>query len=347
MGWMLRLFVFAGTVGLVFTTGCAGSGGGGRNDVVPSAGDALSAPASSAESLNLYVANSSAVLVWPASASGDVSPAVEIGENTGCNIGLVSGVAVDNSGTVFALNNGNAIEEFRIQKFSPPKVKQIGAIAGNNTGLSESVNDTVDAAGNIYATNFASITEYASGAQGNASPIATIAGSNTGLTPPTGGQGPLGIAVDAKGTIYVTDRFFGPAGGVLIFAPGSNGNVAPIATISGTNTLLSQPFGIAVDAAGNIYVANDGSSGVTVYAPGSNGNVAPIRQIAGSNTELGDVAGVTVDTSGKIYTASSLVTFAHISVFAADANGDVAPVSILSSSVLFEPGELALHQTHP
>jgi hypothetical protein len=44
----------------------------------------------------------------------------------------------------------------------------------------------VDGAGNIYVANSGgNITVYAPGASGNATPTATIAGSNTGLNSPT------------------------------------------------------------------------------------------------------------------------------------------------------------------
>ena len=35
-------------------------------------------------------------------------------------------------------------------------------------------------------------------------------------------------------------------------------------------------FGIAVDAAGDVYASNHYLNSVTEYAPGANGNVAPI-----------------------------------------------------------------------
>lgn len=343
MGWTLRLSLVAGVIATVFTAACSAGGSGARTALLPSTGDTLTAPAMDSTD-HLYVANDSQIFVFPASASGNVTPTVEISATTGCNLGFTPGVAVDASGKAFALNNGDAVEEFQIQRFTPPKVRFVAQISGNDTGLAQSVNDAVDASGKLYVTNFASITVYAPGAHDDAAPISTISGSNTGLTPPTGGQGPLGIALDKKGAIYTTARFFGPTGGVLVFAPGSNGNVAPAAAISGSSTLLSNPFGIAVDANGNIYVANDSTSGITVYAPGSTGNVAPIRQINGPQTELGDVRALAVDASGKIYAGSVFGgTFWHISVFPPGANGDVAPTAIISTPSLFLTGELALH----
>src|SRR5208282_1352279 len=118
-----------------------------------------------------------------------------------------------------------------------------------------------------------SIVVFAAGSTGNATPTTVISGSNTGLATPTG------IALDSSDDIYVTNAVSAPAASVLEFAAGSTGNMAPTSSISGSNTGLSVPFGIALDAADNIYVANSGVSGVlgnsiTVYAPGSSGNVA-------------------------------------------------------------------------
>src|SRR5438093_1944356 len=100
-----------------------------------------------------------------------------------------------------------------------------------------------------------SITVYAPGASGNATPTATIAGVATGLS------FPFGIARDGAGNIYVTNR-----GSITIYAAGASGNAPPTATIAGFGTGLSLPIGIALDGAGNIYVANAGGNRITGHA---------------------------------------------------------------------------------
>jgi hypothetical protein len=66
--------------------------------------------------------------------------------------------------------------------------------------------------------------------------------------------------------------------------------VAPIDTITGPNTGLDQPQGIALDGASRIYVVNSAVTShqyrITVYSPGSSGDVVPAATIAGSNTGL-------------------------------------------------------------
>jgi sugar lactone lactonase YvrE len=134
-------------------------------------------------------------------------------------------------------------------------------------------------AGNIYVSNFNanSITVYVAGASGNATPRATIAGSNTGLDSPTG------IAVEGAGNIYVANG--GNSNSITVYAAGASGNATPTATIAGVNTGLNTPSGIALDAAGNIYVANQRGS-ITVYAAGASGNATPMAAITGPNTGL-------------------------------------------------------------
>ena len=96
---------------------------------------------------------------------------------------------------------------------------------------------------------------------------------------------------------------------VVAYAPGSNGNVAPIAAISDRSNMLEMPWGIALDSRANIYVSNyEGGSNhigtITVYAAGSNGDTTPIATIGGPDTGLNHPFGIAVDSGGKIYVAN-------------------------------------------
>ena len=95
-------------------------------------------------------------------------------------------------------------------------------------------------------------------------------------------------------------------------------------SLTSADRILScdQPEGVAVDAAGNIYVADHPSKSVFVYAAGANGNVAPIRVISGSKTTLTYPWGIAVDGRNRIY-VTNIATPKSVSIFAADANGDV------------------------
>ncbi len=57
-------------------------------------------------------------------------------------------------------------------------------------------------------------------------------------------------------------------------------------TLKGKLTKMATPAGIALDASGDVYVANSSSNSITVYGPKSKGNAKPIRTIAGPDTGL-------------------------------------------------------------
>src|SRR6266550_5350783 len=139
---------------------------------------------------------------------------------------------------------------------------------------------------------------------------------------------------------------------ITFYSAGDTGNAAPTATIAGSNTRLSFPWGITRDTTGRLYVVNLGTSGaspetVTVYAANAVGNVAPIRTIGGSNTALHHVEGIAVDAAGQLYVANVRDAGTRgdsITVFAADASGNVAPRATIAGSHtgLNAPGSIAL-----
>jgi hypothetical protein len=132
---------------------------------------------------------------------------------------------------------------------------------------------------------------------GSSTMQAQIGGSNTGLgAPGTSALPGNTVAVDASRNVYVFDA---KTATLSEFAAGAHGNVAPIRTISGSNTGLNGgngfSFGLAVsEASGEIFVSNPGSNAILGFAANATGNVAPIQTIAGSATGLADPLGLAV-----------------------------------------------------
>jgi len=206
-------------------------------------------------------------------------------------------------------------------------------IVGSNTGLQSPAGIALDSASNIYVTNMgnSSVTVYAAGSAGNVAPFATISGTNTLLS------NPFGIVLDSSDNIYVANGLNTGSASVTVYAAGSNGNVAPVRTITGTLTGLADPSGIAVDPPGRIFVGNENTPSlngfVTVYNTGANGNVAPLRTISGANTGFSNgVYGVAWH-NRKIYvTSGNSAVSSRIGIFPAASNGNVAPTKSISGS---------------
>jgi sugar lactone lactonase YvrE len=153
------------------------------------------------------------------------------------------------------------------------KITPAGAVttlAGSTDGFADGVGAAaqfnfpfgvaVDAAGNVYVadTDNHSIRKITLAGE-----VSTLAGSGyPGNADGPGGFArfgyPLRVAVDAAGNLYVADtgnnriRKISPAGAVTTLAGSNEGFVDGV----GAAAQFSQPNGVAVDAAGNVYVAD-------------------------------------------------------------------------------------------
>jgi sugar lactone lactonase YvrE len=276
-----------------------------------------------------YSGNS--ITEYPIGSAGNVAPsAVLAGNKTGLSspVGLASdsvgSLRVSNSttGAIAAYVSGASGNSAPVTMFA---TGEVGGIA-------------LDANGNIYATSGSAadgqnhVVVYSRVANGNAIPIATIAGTDTGLL------GPVAVTLDGSGKIYVANFFNPPRGAgassITIYPPGGNGDVRPVATIAGPRTGITSASAIAVDSAGAIYVANVSGS-VVIFPPGASGNIPPQRSISGSNTDLTGLTGpngIAVDAAGNIYVSNYANggEAGSIVVFPPGANGNAAPSAIIS-----------------
>src|SRR5439155_26609369 len=102
--------------------------------------------------------------------------------------------------------------------------------------------------------------------------------------------------------IYVANA---GGGSIAVFAPGANGNVAPVRTVPGTATTgIIVPGDVALDSTGNLYVANNNGNNILVYPPGVSGSWPPARTISGASTGLsGGTRGIVLDSAGNLFVA--------------------------------------------
>ena len=243
--------------------------------------------------------------------SGDNGPA------TSAQLGEPFGVAVDAAGNLYIADTLNA----RVRQVSNGVITTVaGGVnvvsdSGPATGaqLAEPKGVAVDAAGNLYIADYDRIRKVSSGM------IATVAGGGNVVSdngPATGAQlaQPYGAAVDSAGNLYIADL------GNRLIRKVSNGVVTTVAgggSVLGDNgpatgAQLTWPGGVAVDAADNLYIAEQGSSRIRKV---SNGVIATV---AGDGTwgyggdngpatsaQLSGPWGVAVDSAGNLYIADT------------------------------------------
>src|SRR5439155_995809 len=168
------------------------------------------------------------------------------------------------------------------------------------------------------------LTAIQSLAQSNYEPytFTTLAGGGGFISPDQAGSvarfhNPNGVAVDSAGNVYVADTFshtirkVTPTGVVRTLAglAGSTGSA------NGANRAarFNFPQGVAVDSAGNLYVADTDNNTIRKVTPvGTNWVVTTLAGLAGSPgsangtnsaARFNDLKGVAVDNSGSIYVA--------------------------------------------
>ena len=149
--------------------------------------------------------------------------------------------------------------------------------------------------------------------------VTTLAGStNAGYADGTGSAAqfyrPSGVAVDGAGTVFVADylnnciRQITPAGVVSTLAGTTNSGYAdgPAGT-----ALFKWPSGVAVDGAGNVFVADNGNNCIRLISPGGVVTTLAGTTNSGYADGIGSAAqfywpfGVTVATAGNLYVADT------------------------------------------
>ena len=154
----------------------------------------------------------------------------------------------------------------------------------------------IDGAGNLFVSDAANNTIWRVAPPYNGVPFAMV--SNT-INPPAAGLGSLGgLAIDAAGNLYFT----APAANLVYqMAQSSATGFATPAPIPTAST-LNNPTAVAVDASGNVYVADTGNNRVIIEPPGGSTAASQETTIGAGLTAP---AGVAVDLNGNVYIANT------------------------------------------
>ena len=250
--------------------------------------------------------------------SGDGSPA------TKAQLNFPGGMAVDSSGNMYIADSLN----LRIRKVTGSTISTIagnGVLSYSGDGgpagsaqLNKPQAVAVDTSGNFYfADTLNNVVRKvtASGA------ISTVAGNGTAGFGGDGGAAtaaqlnrPQGIAVDSSGNIYVADtqnaRVRKISGGSISTVAGSGTPGYGGDGGAATAAQLYVPIGLAVDASGNLYIADFTNNRVRKVSGGTITTVAGngLSGYSGdgglaASAQINGPTGVAVDSNGNLYIA--------------------------------------------
>jgi len=149
------------------------------------------------------------------------------------------------------------------------------------------------------------------------------------------------VAMDeVNNELLVVNR--GIPNSVTVYPRTAYGNFAPLRTISGVNTTLFDPRGMAIDVVNNeLAVVNYAGTSVTIFARAATGNATPLRTITGGSTNLSLPTGIALDAVNNQWVVAN--SFNAISSYARTANGDAVPQQfIFGSNTGFDNGPIGV-----
>lgn len=243
------------------------------------------------------------------------------GTGSAAGFGQPTGIAIDASGTAYVSDYDSMLRKVTADGTVTTLAGQAEVIgsadgAGAAATFSNPWGIAMDAAGNAYVADYYNSLIRKIAPDGTVTTLAGSAGnygSSDGIGASASFEQPQYVAATAAGTVYVADnnvvRRITPDGTVTTLA--GDPNTYGAADGVGAAATFSSLSGIAVDAAGSVYVNNSyGSSTIRKIAPdgtvttvaGTDGTTGSADGV-GASASFGALQGLAIDGSGNLYTA--------------------------------------------
>jgi hypothetical protein len=260
------------------------------------------------------------------------------GTNSDARFHNPNGIMADQVGNLFVVDHYNATIR-KVTPQGPEWVVTTAAGLAGSLGSSDGTNSdarfwgptgiAVDNDDHLYVADTSNDTIRGIVPQGTNWVVSTLAGAATfsGFTDGTNElaefSGPIGVAVTGQGVLYLTDYGNNAIRQIAPLGPDwATTTIAGVSGLVGTNdgsgsvAAFNSPNGIAVDAATNLYVADQFNHTIRKLSPNAGGwdvtTIAGAPGVRGTNNGTGSAArfnkpwGIAVDTAGTLFVVDYL-----------------------------------------